>query len=495
MGKTSFIRYLLGRDFPGARIGPEPTTDRFNAVMHGAEDRIIPGNALAVDPSMPFSSLTMFGTEFLNKFQSSTCNSPVLEKVFFVDTPGVLSGEKQKLGRAYDFVKVTEWFAQRADLILLLFDAHKLDISDEFQAAIKALRGQDDKIRVVLNKADKVCGLVLRFPSFFSDQTYSNTFYYQVTSQQLMRVYGAMMWSLGKVVNTPEVMRVYIGSFWDGPCMNPDLEAFFKAEQSDLLRDLHELPRNAAVRKVNELVKRARMARVHALIIGHLKAQMPFFGSSSKQKELIAKMADEFFAVMKKHRLPQGDFPNLARFQEVAATYEFARFQKLNEKMIATADDALSNGIPSLLRQLAEEQDAKAAKDRSMANSLLQGGDGISDSAAGNPFGGVGVGGSDPTAIWAQAINKTDADSVFKMLPGGQQGKVSGIGAKDLLLESGLTTEQLRLIWDLSDIDADGFLDVDEFAVCWYLLNMAKEGRNIPSVLPNHLCPPSKRKM
>jgi EH domain-containing protein 1 len=56
VGKTSFIRYLLGREFPGARIGPEPTTDRFNAVMYGSEDRIIPGNALAVDPSMPFSS-------------------------------------------------------------------------------------------------------------------------------------------------------------------------------------------------------------------------------------------------------------------------------------------------------------------------------------------------------------------------------------------------------------------------------------------------------
>ena len=34
-GKTTFIRYLLERDFPGIRIGPEPTTDRFIAVMHG----------------------------------------------------------------------------------------------------------------------------------------------------------------------------------------------------------------------------------------------------------------------------------------------------------------------------------------------------------------------------------------------------------------------------------------------------------------------------
>lgn len=34
-----FIRYLIGRDFPGQRIGPEPTTDRFVAVMDGPEER------------------------------------------------------------------------------------------------------------------------------------------------------------------------------------------------------------------------------------------------------------------------------------------------------------------------------------------------------------------------------------------------------------------------------------------------------------------------
>jgi len=73
-----------------------------------------------------------------------------------VDTPGVLSGEKQRTQRSYDFTGVISWFAAKCDLILLLFDPHKLDISDEFKRVIGALHGHDDKIRVVLNKADQI---------------------------------------------------------------------------------------------------------------------------------------------------------------------------------------------------------------------------------------------------------------------------------------------------------------------------------------------------
>lgn len=43
-----------------------------------------------------------------------------------------------------------------------------------------------------------------------------------INTQQLMRVYGALMWSLGKVMQTPEVCRVYIGSFWEAPLNNLD---------------------------------------------------------------------------------------------------------------------------------------------------------------------------------------------------------------------------------------------------------------------------------
>ncbi len=33
VGKTSFIRSLLKQDFPGQRIGPEPTTDRVSTYL------------------------------------------------------------------------------------------------------------------------------------------------------------------------------------------------------------------------------------------------------------------------------------------------------------------------------------------------------------------------------------------------------------------------------------------------------------------------------
>ena len=54
-------------------------------------------------------------------------------------------------------------------------------------------------------------------------------------------------------------------------------------------------PSNAAVRKVNELVKRTRLARVHAYLIGHLKKEMPsLFGKDKKQALLVSNMEDVF---------------------------------------------------------------------------------------------------------------------------------------------------------------------------------------------------------
>lgn len=63
----SAYRYLIEQDFLGSRVGPEPTTDCFTAVMYGEREGIIPGNALTVDPKKPFRNLDPFGNSFLNR--------------------------------------------------------------------------------------------------------------------------------------------------------------------------------------------------------------------------------------------------------------------------------------------------------------------------------------------------------------------------------------------------------------------------------------------
>ncbi|CAN6229979.1 unnamed protein product [Urochloa humidicola] len=337
-GKTTFIKHLLKTSYPGAHIGPEPTTDRFVVITSGPDERCIPGNTVAVQADMPYSGLSSFGTAFLSKFECSQMPHPLLEHVTFVDTPGVLSGEKQRTQRSYDFTGVTSWFAAKCDLILLLFDPHKLDISDEFKRVIGSLRGHDDKIRIVLNKAD------------------------QVDAQQLMRVYGALLWSLGKVLNTPEVNRVYIGSFNDKPmretAAGPLGMELFQKEQDDLLSDLNDIPKKACDRRINEFVKRARAAKVHAHIVSHLKKEMPaLMGKAKAQQKLLDNLDEEFAKVQKELHLPPGDFPSVEEYRELLSAYNFDKFEKLRPKMVQGVDDMLAYDIPELLKKFRNPYD------------------------------------------------------------------------------------------------------------------------------------------
>ena len=76
-GKTTFIKHLLKTNYPGAHIGPEPTTDRFVVITSGPDERCIPGNTIAVQADMPYSGLSSFGTAFLSKFECSQMPHPV----------------------------------------------------------------------------------------------------------------------------------------------------------------------------------------------------------------------------------------------------------------------------------------------------------------------------------------------------------------------------------------------------------------------------------
>lgn len=463
-GKTTFIRYLLEQDFPGMRIGPEPTTDSFIAVMYGETEGSTPGNALVVDPKKPFRKLSRFGNAFLNRFMCSQLPNQVLKSISIIDSPGILSGEKQRISRGYDFCQVLQWFAERVDRIILLFDAHKLDISDEFSEAIKAFRGQDDKIRVVLNKAD------------------------QVDTQQLMRVYGALMWSLGKVINTPEVLRVYIGSFWAQPLQNTDNRRLFEAEAQDLFRDIQSLPQKAAVRKLNDLIKRARLAKVHAYIISYLKKEMPnVFGKENKKRELIFRLPEIYVQLQREYQISAGDFPEVKAMQEQLENYDFTKFHSLKPKLIEAVDNMLTNKISSLMSLISQEE-------MSMPTQMVQGGafDGTTEGPFNQGYGEGAKEGADEEE-WVVAKDKPVYDELFYTLSP-INGKISGVNAKKEMVTSKLPNSVLGKIWKLADCDCDGMLDEEEFALAKHLIKIKLDGYELPNSLPPHLVPPSHRK-
>nr|XP_044995105.1 epidermal growth factor receptor substrate 15 [Jaculus jaculus] len=88
--------------------------------------------------------------------------------------------------------------------------------------------------------------------------------------------------------------------------------------------------------------------------------------------------------------------------------------------------------------------------------------------------------------------DKAKYDAIFDSLSP-VDGLLSGDKVKPVLLNSKLPVEILGRVWELSDIDHDGKLDRDEFAVAMFLVYCALEKEPVPMSLPPALVPPSKR--
>uniref|UniRef100_A0A674IEP7 Epidermal growth factor receptor pathway substrate 15 n=1 Tax=Terrapene triunguis TaxID=2587831 RepID=A0A674IEP7_9SAUR len=95
---------------------------------------------------------------------------------------------------------------------------------------------------------------------------------------------------------------------------------------------------------------------------------------------------------------------------------------------------------------------------------------------------------------WAVKLEeKAKYDAIFDSL-NPVNGLLSGDKVKPVLLNSKLPVDVLGRVWELSDIDHDGMLDRDEFAVAMFLVYCALEKEPVPMSLPSALVPPPKRK-
>jgi len=326
-----------------------------------------------------------------------------------------------------------------------------------------------------------------------------------------MRIYGALMWSMGKVMRCPEVLRVYIGSFWNEPLRFTENAELFEMERADLMRDLRDLPRNSAVRKINELVKRIRTAKVHAYIIGSLKDQMPLMmGHAKKQTQLTQELPAQFRSLVKKYNLAPGDFPDIAEYQGKLKEMEFSKFSVLKQKLIDDAENVLSQDIPRLMEALPRDMGDGMTSDNPDAPLSFPGGNTGSSSAeyavTGTPAAYAEAVEANPWAEEEVAVTKSPFDDdeeedTWALRPYvatykdqfdrvQQGGFCSGAAAKQVLQASGLPVAALRQIWGLADADKDGQLSLNEFVVALYLADQVKDGQAVPAALDPSMVPP-----
>ena len=93
---------------------------------------------------------------------------------------------------------------------------------------------------------------------------------------------------------------------------------------------------------------------------------------------------------------------------------------------------------------------------------------------------------------------KAQFDQIYATIDTGNRGFITGEQAVGFFSNSRLPEDALAQIWDLADINSEGQLNRDEFAVAMYLIKQQRskrDGRDVlPQSLPQNLIPPSMRR-
>ncbi|KAM4656971.1 sarcalumenin isoform 2-T2 [Amazona ochrocephala] len=340
VGKSSMINYLLGLDNTPYQLytGAEPTTSEFTVIMHGPKLKTIEGIVMAADSARSFSPLEKFGQNFLEKLIGIEVPHKLLERVTFVDTPGIIENRKQQ-ERGYPFNDVCQWFIDRADLIFIVFDPTKLDVGLELEMLFRQLKGRESQIRIILNKADSLA------------------------TQELMRVYGALFWSLAPLINVTEPPRVYVSSFWPQD-YHPDTHRdLFLKEEISLLEDLNQVIENRMENKIAFIRQHAIRVRIHALLVDRYlqtyKDKMTFFSDGELVFRDIVEDPDKFFifkSILAKTNVSKFDLPNREAYKDFFGINPITSFKLLSQQcsymggcFLEKIEKAITRELPDLL--------------------------------------------------------------------------------------------------------------------------------------------------
>uniref|UniRef100_A0AAQ4PV63 Sarcalumenin n=1 Tax=Gasterosteus aculeatus aculeatus TaxID=481459 RepID=A0AAQ4PV63_GASAC len=351
VGKSSMINYLLGLHGTSQELytGAEPTTSEYTVIMNGEKFRSIEGIVMAADSSRSFSPLEKFGQGFLERLVGIEMPHKLLERVTFVDTPGVIENRKQQ-ERGYPYNEVCQWFIDRADLIFQVFDPTKLDVGGELEMLFRQMKGRESQIRLILNKADSL------------------------STQNLMRVYGALFWSMAPLINVTEPPRVYVSSFWPQDYAADTSRELFMKEETSLLEDLNQVIENQMENKIAFIRQHGIRVRIHALLVDrYLQTYYDKLGWFSDPSEVFRDIVDDpdkyyiFKSILAKTNVSKFDLPNKEAYQDFFGVNPVSSFKQLSSHcswtggcLLEKIERAISHELPALLGSVSRAADAPA---------------------------------------------------------------------------------------------------------------------------------------
>ncbi|GFP82750.1 uncharacterized calcium-binding protein c800.10c [Phtheirospermum japonicum] len=146
-------------------------------------------------------------------------------------------------------------------------------------------------------------------------------------------------------------------------------------------------------------------------------------------------------------------------------------FQALQSTLIKPSNASQAAQTPSLPKS---NQQAPTQVSSSVLSAGVQAGVGISTS-------------EQPQVPWPKMTRAgiQKYARVFMEVDSDRDGKITGDEARNLFLSWRLPREVLKQVWDLSDQDSDSMLSLREFCIALYLMERYREGRPLPSTLPN----------
>lgn len=203
----------------------------------------------------------LFGRDFLSQLELKVVEkSDLLDQtgMILVDSPGMIdqpgeSSERTDKDRGYDFKGVVKYLAERADVILMIFDPDKPGTTFEsLDVLTSCLNGVSSKLLLILNKVDDF-----------------------KTVHDFARAYGALCWNLSKMIprkDMPFIYTMYVPieepkAMENEPVLQKLLTDEFDGTRDEVFREIKRAPDRATDNLVNTLKLTTLKLKMHCTIL------------------------------------------------------------------------------------------------------------------------------------------------------------------------------------------------------------------------------------